>query len=109
MLLRQIFPKFITFITIIRHPIERVLSSYRMKLAQFSNQAKYWNMKSWLEGTAVAVPKDVTGPTVVNGPRGRHMFLRTSQLEEVRYTDVNACHIAYNTYVLFCFTCRTIW
>jgi len=51
---RQVFPPEITFITMLRQPIERVVSSYRMARNLYKNDPN-WNMKKWL--THESIPR----------------------------------------------------
>lgn len=97
MLVRQIFPDFITFLTVLRHPIERVLSSYRMKVALYADQAMYWNMKAWLSGTPVRISKNATSTNMnhlnQNKLRADYLYLKTSSLEEV--TDMTSLGFSF--------------
>ena len=52
LLRQQIFPTFVKTLTVLRHPIERVVSSYRMIRSTFLNEPD-WNMKAWLLHTAM--------------------------------------------------------
>ncbi len=47
LLKNQIFPSYITFLTVLRHPIERVISSYRMTRNTYPKEDD-WNLKDWL-------------------------------------------------------------
>lgn len=52
LLRQQIFPTFVKTMTVLRHPIERVVSSYRMIRSTFLNEPD-WNMKAWLLHSAM--------------------------------------------------------
>jgi hypothetical protein len=55
LLRQQIFPSFMSTMTVLRHPIERVLSSYRMIRNTFLHEQD-WTMKDWLLHTAMSSP-----------------------------------------------------
>jgi hypothetical protein len=67
MLLRQIFPSFITFITILRDPLERVLSSYRMVHSLHGNNP-HWTMMKVRYVTVICVASNVQYLVVDENP-----------------------------------------
>jgi hypothetical protein len=72
-LLRQhIFPSFVTTMTVLRHPIERVISSYRMIRNTFLNEPD-WNMKDWLLHSHM-LPLNQTPPSQPNANDTRRLW-----------------------------------